>query len=141
MKFKRMPFTSAAIETYLVRHKGRAIRIYQMPIPGFWGSISEEVKQLAAEKAYRHGWRKIVLTWGDMLSSCCFDEGYCWLLAMNVAMAQSKYSHYNTEHFLCEMDRGGSIFEREPRNRQEDEENAGWARAFENDGWDMEMAA
>lgn len=141
MKRKRMPYTSFANETFLVRHRGRAIRIYRMSIPGFHGEISEEVKQLAAEKAYKHGWRKIVLTWGDKLASCNFDDGYCWVLGLNVAMAQSRYSNYMVEHYLCDMDAYGEMYKPEPVNKGEVDDNDRWARAFENDGWDLDMAA
>jgi hypothetical protein len=141
MKFKREPYTSFANDTFLVRHKGRAIKIYRMPIPGFYGEISEEVKQLAAEKAYSRGWRKIVLKAADKLESSTFDGGYCWLLALNVSMAQRDDSDYRTDHYLCDMDAYGEMYKPAPRNRQEDEENSIWARVLANDGWDPEMAA
>jgi len=130
VKFKRIGIRHAAIETYLVRHRGRAIRIYQMPIPGFWGTVSEDILEMAAAKAFKRGWSKIVLTWGDMLSSCCFDDGYAWLLAINVSMASRSDSTYRTDHFLCEMDREGNVFKEKPTI--EDSYNP-----FENDGWDM----
>lgn len=141
MKRKCQSYTSFANDTFLVRHKGRAIKIYRMPIPGFYGEISEEVKQLAAEKAYKHGWRKIVLKAADKLSCGTFDDGYCWLLALNVAMAQSSDSDYRTDHYLCDMDAYGEMYKPASRNEQEDEENSRWAQAFAYDGWDLEMAA
>jgi len=138
-KFKRMALRHSAVETYLVRHKGRVIKVYQMPIPGFWGRVSDEVLELAAERAYKKGWRKIVLTWGEMLSSCCFDDGYVWLLAMNISMARRSDSHYNVDScIICDMDKEGNVFrEPPPRDTEYDRDNATWARIFENDGMDM----
>lgn len=138
-EFKMMGIKHQAVETYLVRHKGRAIRIYQMPIPGFWGRMSDEVLELAAEKAYKRGWRKIVLTWGEMLSSCCFDDGYAWLLAMNISMARKSGSFYEVNEMLCELNQEGGVYQEPARNRDSDyeDENNRWAGIFANDGLDM----
>jgi hypothetical protein len=123
---------NCAIEKKLVRHNGRAIQVYQLPTPGFYGSVSEDILQRAAEKAYRRGWRKVVLTWGDMLDSCCFDEGYCWLLAVNPAMATSMDCHYKVDHILCDMDRSGEVH-RPPQLTAIDDDYS----PFEFDGMDL----
>lgn len=123
-KFKRMGLRHSAVESYLVRHRGRAIRIYQMPIPGFYGAISQEILEMAAAKAYKNGWRKIVLTWGDMLSSCCFDDGYAWLLAMNISMASRSDSTYRDDQYLCDIGRDGEVFKPQDKSLSDDERHS-----------------
>lgn len=118
------PLTQA-IQKYVVRHHGRAIRIYQFPIPGYYGIISDEVLALAAEKAYKQGWRKIVLTWLDMPSSVCFEDGYCYLLALNPSLARGSGSHYEWNHVLCKMNDAGGIYA-PPPPRSEDDEFEAW---------------
>lgn len=110
---------------YLVRHKGRAIRIYQYAIPGFYGIVSDEVLALAAEKAYKRGWRKIVLTWADMPCSVCFEDGYVYLLALNPALARGSDSHYQMNHELCRMDDTGEVYT-PPAPRSDDDTFNPW---------------
>jgi hypothetical protein len=112
-----------ANQKYLVRHNGRAIRIFQFSIPGFYGIISDKVLALAAEKAYKRGWRKIVLTWADMPCSVCFEDGYVHLLALNPAMARGDDSHYQMDHQLCKMSDAGEVYAPPPPRTADDEFN------------------
>lgn len=112
-----------AIEKYVVRHKGKAIQVYQMPIPGYYGLIGDDVLELAAEKAYKNGWKKIVLTWEDMPCMVCFEEGYCMLVATNIATIiqdKGRHSFWYDKHILCEMSRDGNVYVEPPRKRDEE---------------------
>ncbi len=100
---------SKAVEKYLVSHEGRTVTVYQMPIPQFHGRVDERVVQLAAAKAVRRGWRKIVLRHCETPFSI-FEGGYCLLLAMNLAMAQNRDSLNRYDQLLCKMDEGGEVF-------------------------------
>jgi hypothetical protein len=111
---------------YLVRHKGRAIHIYQYAIPGYYGIISDEVLELAAEKAYKRGWRKIVLTWADMACSVCFEDGYVHLLALNPSMARGSGSHYEWKEHLCKMNDVGEVYAPPPPRSPEDDDFNPW---------------
>jgi len=106
---------SQAVEKYVVRHNGRGIHVYQMPVPGLHAQLlSQEVLALAAERAYKRGWRKIVLTWADMPCSTCFETGYAYLLALNCAMAREADSHYRISEELCRIGRDGDVFNPPP---------------------------
>lgn len=97
-------------EKTLVRHKGKAILVYQRPVPGMHGAFAPAVLQLAAERAYQRGWRKIVLQWEDMPCSVCFEHGYAYLLGLNMSMAMQPYGRYNSAQFLCKIDNTGEVY-------------------------------
>lgn len=95
---------------HLVRHQGRAILVYVKPIPGLHSEVSEQVIHLAAARAVRKGWKKVILTWADMPGSVCFEDGYVYVLALNPAMAARDDCNYEIRHEICRMDDCGEVF-------------------------------
>jgi hypothetical protein len=105
-----------AIERYKRIHNGVEVTIHQMPIPGFWGTFGESVLQAATERAVENGLTDVILTWEDMPCSVCFQDGYCFVVAVSEETAEaSRGTHYfDQKDFLCKMGEDGEIYKEEP---------------------------
>lgn len=109
-----------AIERYKRAHNGAEVTIHQLPIPGFYGLLGDTVLQAAAVRAVENGWVDVVLTWEDMPCGICFEDGYCFVVAVDqVAAEASQGTHQFEQHvFLCKMGSDGEIY-REKRESED----------------------
>jgi hypothetical protein len=113
----------------IVRHNGRAIRLYHTSVPCFYGEFSKEIFEKAAERAYRKGWRKAVVTYVESFMQI-FERGYCDISVINLAMLRQQDSLYRYDQILCQMDDCGEVYREASAPMLREEERNPW----ENDG-------
>lgn len=107
--------------------EGVSIDIHELPVPGLHCFIDDEVLEKAAIYAKANGWPAVFLTWGDSPGSTCFENGFCYLLALSVDAASSTSRHYEIEHFLCKLrDDGSEYQEPEAETPCADKDSSRW---------------
>ena len=105
-----MQRTTQGLDYQLIARHGRTIKVFAARIPRFFGDVSPAIYELAAQRAYERGWRKVVITALDNPMGLLFEGGYCFLAALNADMYHRRDSMYRDDQLLCRMDDTGEQF-------------------------------